>query len=166
MPTNLGNLPAGQRFPNGKVQIKRGVGDASTTLNNAAAGRTISDSNGNPFQIQYTPTYPCYWIVKSNIMAHGLNDGAGWRRWDHSICITPADADGDTVGFQCPQQIYDYTGGPEWRTSGANANFRLNAGTLYTAYLQFTYVNAGSVSFHIGPQWCRIVGRIVGEGFI
>ena len=114
-------------------------------------------------QISYTPRYPCYWVVHSTAMAHGYPDGAGWRRWDHIIGITPADADGVTAGFQCPHEIYDNSS-VEWRTVSGSCMFRLAAGTAYTASLQHLYLSAGTVQLYIGQIWCRIVGRIVGEG--
>ena len=164
MPTNLGVLPASKPFPNGKIQIKRGVADVSRNYAAANNGTTIVDSNGAPFQLQYTPVYPCYWLIKVNVMANGLNDGIGWRRWDHAINITPADADGNTAGVQAPCQVYDYTT-VQWRTFASSVIFKLNAGITYTAYLTTASVGAGTVTVHVGPQWCRIVGRVIGESF-
>lgn len=166
MPTNLGVLATDKPFLNGKVQIRRGAADLGRNYTSANAGQAITDSNGAQMAITYTPTYPCYWVVKTNVMAHGLNDGAGWRRWDHSIGLSPADVNGDSTGFQSPGSIYDYTGGPEWRTFSCSAMFRLAAGTAYTSYLVFTYVSAGTAIVHVGSMWCRIVGRIVAEGYL
>lgn len=163
-PTNLSALPSNAPVPNGRVQIMRGAADASTNVNTATGGGTgITDANGKLFAITYTPKYPCFWIVHSNIMAHGYPDGVGWRRWDHGIYISPADADGIGLGFQCPMGLYDNST-VEWRTVGGSAMFRLNAGTAYTAYLAHCYLTAGTAVYHVGQQWCRIVGRIVGEG--
>lgn len=164
MPTNLGQLPSNVPLTNNRVQIKRGAADASVNYNTSTAqGTTILDSNGAGMQIVYRPVYPCYWIVRSNVMAHGYPDGSGWRRWDHTIRITPADADGILIGFQCPHQVYDNST-VEWRTSASTALFRLNAGTTYTAYLAHEYITKGTVQVHVGPQWCRIMGMVVGEG--
>jgi hypothetical protein len=165
MPTNLGLLSSDKPLPNGKVQMRRGVADGSATVANANSGQKIIDNGGGVMEIYYTPTYPCYWVVHSNIMAHGYPDGTGWRRWDHLIAISPADADGVTTGFECPHQLYDNTS-VEWRTVGASAMFRLNAGVAYTAYLATSYTSAGSVRYHTGPIWLRMVGRIVGEGVL
>ena len=165
MPTNLGNLPANARFANGKVQIKRGAADTAVDYSNAHNGWIISDGAGGDMRIVYTTTYPCWWIVHSNVMAHGYPDGAGWRRWDHSLYVTPADAYGVTQGFQCPHQNFDNST-VEWRTVGCSYTFKLNAGITYTAYMTTSYCSAGTVQVHTGPMWLRLVGRIVGEGML
>ena len=165
MPTPLAILPTNKPLSNGRVQIKRGVADTAVTVSNANSGQKISDGAGGFIQISYTPVYPCWWIVHSNIMSHGYPDGAGWRRWDHQICITPADALGVTMGYQCPHQNYDNST-VEWRTVAGSCSFSLLAGTAYTAYLTTSYLSAGNLQYHTGPQWVRIVGRIVGEGVV
>lgn len=164
MPTNLAALPSNVPIPNGRVQIKRGVTDNSVNYNTAtAAGTALQDGAGGNMQISYTPPYPCFWIVRSNVMAHGYPDGVGYRRWDHMIMITPADADGLTNGFECCEQVYDNST-IEWRTVSGSFAFRLNAGIAYTAYMAHWYLSAGTVQVHQGPQWTRIVGRAVSEG--
>ena len=162
MPTNLAALPSDKPVPNGKVQIKRGLVDGSVVVNSGNYGK-IQDGAGGFLQISYTPLYPCLWVINDNIMYHGVADGQGWRRVDHSIMISPADADGRTSGYQCPIQVYDQTT-VEWRTVAATATFRLNAGIAYTAYMNHTYIEKGSARYHTGPMWVRIIGRIVGEG--
>lgn len=165
-PTNLSALSSNLPIPNARVQIKRGTADAAANVNTSTPGGTgIYDANSNLMGITYTPRYPCFWVVHSNIMAHGYPDGTGWRRWDHGIYISPADADGVTLGFQCPHELYDNST-VEWRTVGGSAMFRLQAGVGYTAYLAHAYITAGTAQYHVGQQWCRIVGRIVGEGAI
>ena len=163
MPTNLGVLPSDKPIPGNRIQIKRGAADIAPAVSNANNGQKYIDGGGGYMEIYYTPLYPCYWIVKSNVMAHGVADGAGWRRWDHSIYISPADADGISQGVQCPHQLYDQTT-VEWRSVSATCLFRLNAGIAYTAYLATSYVSAGSAHYHTGGIWTRIIGRIVGEG--
>jgi len=164
MPTNLGVLPTNQPLTNGRVQIKRGAVDNLYQPNTGTPGGSgITDGAGNLMGINYTPTYNCYWVVKSNVMAHGWNDGAGWRRWDHGIYINPADANGISLGFQCPHQLYDASI-VEWRTVSGTAMFKLNGGVGYTAYLGHSYLSAGTIDVYTGPAWIRIVGRIVGEG--
>lgn len=165
MPTNLSDLASNLPAPNGRVQIKRGVGgDGAVNFNTATpAGTMFPDNAGGFMQISYTPRYPCFWVVHSCAMAHGYPDGSGWRRWDHGIYITPADADGVTLGFQCPHEIYDNSS-VEWRTVAGSCMFRLNPGITYTAYLAHTYITVGTVQLYIGQIWSRIVGRIVGEG--
>ena len=165
MPTNLAALPSNARIPNGKVQIKRGVADTAADYSNAHNGWGISDGAGGDMRITYTTVYPCWWIVHSNLMAHGYPDGAGWRRWDHAINISPADALGVTSGHVQPHQNFDNST-VEWRTVGASVAFKLNAGIFYTAFLTTNYVSAGYVQVHTGPMWTRIVGRIVGEGVV
>lgn len=162
-PTNLGVLPANTPLRNGKVQIKRGAADTVVNVSSANNGQKISDGAGGFMEIYFTPVYTCWWIVCSNIMSHGYPDGVAWRRWDHSIHITPADALGVTLGHQCPHQNYD-NGTVEWRTVSSSCAFKLNPGTAYTAYLASEYTSAGTVQYHTGPLWVRIVGRIVGEG--
>src|SRR4051812_12468450 len=130
MPTTFGRLPSDKPLPNGKVQMRRGAVDGSATVSNANSGQKIIDNGGGAMEIFYSPAYPCYWVIHSNIMAHGYPDGAGWRRWDHCIMLTPADADGIQVGAQCPHQLYDNTS-VEWRTVAASAMFRLDAGVAY-----------------------------------
>lgn len=164
MPTNLGVLPANQPVTNGRVQIKRGAVETVWQSNTGTPfGSGITDGAGTLMGITYTPKYSCTWIVKTNVMAHGLPDGIGWRRWDHSIFITPADANGITEGFRCPHQVYDNTT-VEWRTVAGGFAFRLNANVTYTAYIGHGYLSAGTIDVYTGPLWCRIVGRVVGEG--
>lgn len=165
MPTPLAQLPSNSPSPNGRVQIKRGAADTVVNLSAGNQGAIIPDGAGGNMQISYTPQYPCFWIIRSNIMAHGYPDGVGWRRWDHGIYITPADADGFTLGFQCPHQVYDNTT-VEWRTVSGSFCFRLLAGIGYTAYLAHVYQSAGTTQIHTGHQWCRITGRIVGESAV
>src|SRR6476620_861235 len=98
-------------------------------------------------------------------MAHGYPDGVTWRRWDHAIRISPADANGITLGHQCPHQVYDNST-IEWRTVAATVAFRLAAGVTYTAYLTSEYTSAGTVQIHTVLQWCRIVGPVVSEGVL
>lgn len=163
MPTNLGTLVSNKPLSTGKVQVKRGATEGAITLfNTTTSGTKLGDGVGGNMEISYTPTYPCYWAVHSNVMAHGHADSVGWRRWDHGIMISPADADGVTTGFVCPHQVYDLTT-VEWRSVGGSYTFRLNAGIKYTAYLAHIYLNAGRIHYYAGPQWLRIVGRIVGE---
>lgn len=162
-PTNLSALPSNLPITSGRVQIKRGAADVVVNLNTATAqGTVIPDGGGGNMQISYTPRYQCYWVIHTNIMAHGYPDGGGWRRWDHTIRITPSDADGITIGYQCPHEIYDNTS-VEWRTISGSCMFRLSAGVTYTAYMAHEYLSLGTAQIHTGPQWCRIVGRIVGE---
>lgn len=162
MPVNLGDLPLNMPLLNGKVQMKRGGADVVYNVAAGNNGQKILDNAGGNMEIFYTPRYPCWWIVHGNIMAHGYPDGVGWRRWDLSIRITPADVNGVVVGHQCPHQLYD-NGTVEWRTIGSSCAFRLAAGIAYNAYLCTEYTSAGTVQLHTGPQWCRILGRIVGE---
>lgn len=165
MPTPLAQLPSSEPIPNGRIQIKRGAADTAVNTNNATGNVPISDGAGGIMAIYYTPTAPCFWIVRSNMMAHGYADGTGWRRWDHGIMITPADADGYTTGFQCPEQLYDQTT-VEWRTVSGSFCFRLLPGIRYQAYLANLYVSAGTAQYHTGNMWCRIMGRIVGESAV
>lgn len=164
MPTNLSQLPSNLPVPGNRVQIKRGAADTLVNFNTAtAAGTVVPDGAGGNMQISYTPRYQCYWIVHTNIMAHGYPDGIGWRRWDHGIYCTPADADGIVLGSQCPHEVYDNTS-IEWRSVGTSFKFRLLPGITYTASLTHVYLTAGTVQVHTGYIWCRIIGRIVGEG--
>lgn len=163
-PTNLSALSSNLPIPNGRVQIKRGAADAAVNYNTATpAGTMILDSNGAGMQISYTPRYPCLWVVHTNVMGHGYPDGTAWRRWDHTIRITPADADGIVVGSQCCHALYDNST-VEWRTVASSCMFRLIAGTAYTAYMAHEYTDKGTSQIHIGNQWIRIIGRIVAEG--
>ena len=166
MPTNLAALPSDKPIPNGKIQIKRGAADTSPVLGTGtASGTKLSDGAGGFLQITYTPVYNCFWVVRSNIMAHGYPDGAGWRRWDIGIMISPADANGVTTGVQLGHQLYDNST-VEWRSVGGSYMFKLNAGVAYTAYLASMYVSAGSLRYHTGGMWARVVGRVVGEGVV
>jgi hypothetical protein len=164
-PTNLAALPSNQPIPNGRVQIKRGAADTIFGLGFTQDPQPIPDGGGGFMQISYTPRYPCYWVVHCNIMAHGNAAGGGWRTFQFSIHISPNDADGvsETAGGSLP--VYDNTT-VEWRTASVGAMFRLNAGTAYTAILYFDDVSSSNVGMHTGNMWCRIMGRIVGEGVL
>jgi hypothetical protein len=165
MPTPFGALPSTEPLPNGRIQIKRGVGgDGPVNFNTGTpAGTQFPDNAGGFMQISYMTKVPCFWIVHSCAMAHGYADGAGWRRWDHGIRITPADADGIVLGCQVPHELYDNST-VEWRTVAGSTLFRLNPNTFYTAFLSHEMCSAGTAVLYIGQIWSRIVGRIVGEG--
>lgn len=164
-PVNLADLPTNAPFRNGKVQIKRGAADTVYNVSAGNNGQKISDGAGGFAEIYFTPVYPCWWIISSNVMTHGYPDGVGWRRWDHGLRITPADVNGVLLGYQCCQQVYD-NGTIEWDTVAGTCAFKLAAGIAYTAYLTSEYTSAGTVQIHTGPQWLRIVGRVVGEGVV
>lgn len=164
MPTNLGILPATKPIPGARAQIKRGGADTVVSVTNAVAqGTILSDGAGGDMRIVYTPTYPCYWVVRGNVMTHGID--VIWSRVDYSIRITPADADGVVVGYQCPMQVYANTT-VEWRSWAGSYMFKLNPGVAYTAYLAFEYSYGYTQQYHTGPSWLRITGRVVGEGVL
>lgn len=160
--TNLGALASNVPVLNGLCQVKRGGAD---TMQNAVVNGGLYDGVGGDMRITFTPTAFCAWIVKANVIAHGLSDGVGWRRWDLGINITPADANGYVQGFYSPSQVYDMST-VEWRTMNAQAMFLLDPGVAYTAYLVTTSVSGGTVQYHTGPQWLRLVGRVAAEGWV
>jgi hypothetical protein len=166
MPTNFADLPSNLAAPIGKMQHKRGVTDGNQTFTTATVlGTKMVDGSGGLMQITYTPLYPCIWIVRANVMSCGAVDGIGWRRWDWSIFISPADVNGVTEGIRVPCQAYD-NGTVAWRTHAASYPFRLAANTAYTAYLAHAFLSGGSILYHSGPQWIRIMGRSVSEGVL
>lgn len=163
MPTNLSALPSNLPIPNGRVQFKHGQADTAPSMTQANAGQLLSDGAGGYMQIAYTPTYPCWWLVRGNVMTHGI-DGA-WCRCDYGIDISPADANGVTRGHQTCMQTYPNST-VEWHTYASSAMFRLNAGIAYTASLSWVYSYSNTQQYHTGPNWLRIIGRIIGEGAI
>ena len=163
MPTNLAVLPSDKPITNGRCQIKRGASDVAINYNNTVPSGKLQDGAGGWMEIFYTPTYACYWVVRGNLMTHGL-DG-DWRRCDFGVCITPADAEGTTLGYQACMQTYPYTT-VEWRTWAASYMFKLNPGVAYTAYLAWWYSSGYTQQIHFGPRWLRITGRIVSEGVL
>lgn len=163
-PTNLSALPSNLPAPNQRVQIKRGVASTDITVNNAVpAGTKLQDGAGGLMQITYTPTYNCYWVVRSNMLWAGV-DG-GWQRCDHSIMISPADMDGTTNGLQRCMELYDQ-GTVNWRTHAVSACFRLAGGVAYTAYMAFAYSAGYNQKYHTNTPWTRIFGVVYGEGFV
>jgi|tagenome__1003787_1003787.scaffolds.fasta_scaffold20741469_3 hypothetical protein len=164
MPTNLGALPSDKPIPNARCQFKRGAADTTVDVSNVvAAGTRLSDGAGGFMQISYTPTYPCYWVIRGNVMTHGVD--AIWSRIDFGIRIAPNDADGVVTGVSCPTQVYANST-VEWHSWAASYMFRLNAGVAYTATLTFEYSWGYTQRYHTGPNWIRITGRAVGEGVL
>jgi hypothetical protein len=161
MPTPLADLPSNKPIPNGKVQIKRGAEGSVQVSNLVPYGTRLSDGAGGSYEISYTPTYPCFWIIRANVMAVG--DNGGWQRWDYRINITPADADGRTACFTAPTELYD-SGTVSWRTFASGGRFRLNAGIAYTVFLTHSYSSGYYQRYHTNGQYTRLIGRIVGEG--
>jgi hypothetical protein len=159
MPTNLGDLYANRPVPNGKIQIKRGVEGSVDVANITPYGTKLSDGAGGFYEISYTPTYACYWVVRANVMAHQAT-GNVWQRWDYRLNITPADADGAT-GITCIAELHTSL---SWRTFVTNARFRLNPGIAYTAFLTHQYSTGDWHRYHTNGLYTRLVGRIVGEG--
>jgi hypothetical protein len=164
-PTSLGALPSSLPFPNQRVQIKRGAAAVDLTVSNqVAAGTKLTDGSGGPMEISYQPLYACYWLVRSNSIWRGRSDSdANWRRVDHSIRISPADADGVTVGHQRPATVYP-SGTVQWRTFSCSYMFRLAAGVTYTAYMAFEYSSGYWQEYHAGAGYHRILGVVIGEG--
>ena len=162
-PTNLGALPSNLPVPNQRVQIKRGVTDTAQSVSNlVAAGTKLSDGAGGLMEISYQPRYPCYWLVRGNSMWRARSDqDANWRRVDHSIRITPADANGVTLGHQRPVTCYPTI---EWRTHAISYMFKLAAGITYIAYLAFEYSTGYWQEYHTGRPYMRLIGVVIGEG--
>ena len=163
MPTNLDLLPSNEPIRAGRVQIKRGAVNVAPSVTSANNGQKLNDGTGTPIEIYYTPKYACYWVVRGQMMTHGV-DG-DWRRCDFGILISPADAEGRTLGYQCCMQTYPNST-VEWRTWSGSFMFKLNPGVAYSAYLTWQYSSGYTQQYHTGPQWIRIIGRVVGEGVV
>jgi len=163
MPTAYSALPTNAPIPNGRVQIKRGKADVGINASSLAVGQKITDSGGGFIEIFYTPTYDCWWVVRTQVLTVGIS--GGWQRCDWAIFITPADMNGVTRGYIHPCQCYD-SGTVSWRTSSGSYAFRLRAGVTYNAYLGHQYRSGGEQQYHTGSAWTRIIGRVVGEGFV
>lgn len=161
-PTNLGVLPSNLPLPNQRVQIKRGQVDGAPEVSNLVAyGSKLIDGAGGYMEISYTPRYDCRWLIRSNVMWHG-KDG-GWQRADHGLVLSPADADGITIGHQRCMLMYNNTT-VEWRTAACSAMFRLRAGITYNASIQFLYSSGYWQRYHHGPAYTRLIGLVLGEG--
>lgn len=161
-PITLGVLPSNLPLPNQRVQIKRGQADGAPEVSNLiASGTKLSDGAGGYMEISYTPRYDCCWLVRSNVMWHGV-DG-GWQRVDHGIILSPADFDGVTNGHTRCMLVYNNTV-VEWRTAACSAMFRLRAGVAYTASLQFIYSSGYWQRYHHGFPYTRLFGVVLGEG--
>ena len=165
MPANLADLPSNQPIPNARCQFKTGIWNGQTNVTNTISNIQIPDDGlGNSFmEISYTPRYPCLWVVRSNSIWCGIS--GGWQRVDHTIQINPADADGQVVGGQTIAEVYDNTT-VGWCPFPCHAAFRLNAGIAYKAYMAFGYSSGGVQALYYGPEYLRLMGRVVGEGVI
>ena len=163
MPTNLADLPSNKPIPNARCQMKVGQSNNAFHVNSANNGAKMGDGVGGFMEIQYQATYPCLWVVRTNFIFCGVN--GGWQRNDHGVYITPADADGQTHGCTTLADVYDSTT-VGWIPWSGCAVFRLNAGVLYTAYVVHIYSAGGTQQFYLGPEYARIIGRVVGEGAI
>lgn len=164
-PTKLGDLPSNLPFPNQRVQIKRGVGVTDQSVSNlVAAGTKLNDGAGGLMEISYQPRYPCYWLVRANIINKARSDqDSVWRRCDFGLYISPADADGITEGHARPTNNFPTL---EWRTASFSYMFKLNAGITYTAYIGFRYSSGYWQVYHTNTPWHRIFGVVLGEGEI
>lgn len=161
-PVILGSLPSNLPLPNQRVQIKRGVASTSPEVSNLITyGSKLSDGGGGYLEISYTPRYPCYWLIRGNVMWHG-KDG-GWQRADMGVRISPADVDGIALGHQRCTLMYNNTV-VEWKTVSVSAMFHLAAGIAYTAYLSFEYSSGYWQRYHTGGPYTRIFGVVLGEG--
>jgi hypothetical protein len=154
-PTPLGVLPSDKPIPNQRCQIAIGGYEGANNWQAGDAGITM------PYMtISYRPTYDCWWVVRSNQIATGVN--GGWQRWDHSIICTPADLDGYNEA-RIVTDCYD-AGTVGWCAWAGCAGFRLGAGTLYTASLVMQYSSGGIQQSYGGSQYSRIIGVAYGEG--
>jgi hypothetical protein len=164
-PTNLGDLPSNLPFPNQRVQIKRGaVATDQSVSNQIAAGTKLNDGQGGLMEIFYQPRYPCYWLVRGNLICKARADqDNNWRRCDWGLYISPADALGVTLGHSRPTNNYPTL---EWRTCSFSYMFKLNAGITYNAYLAFQYSTGYWQVYHTNYMWHRIFGVVIGEGEI
>jgi hypothetical protein len=162
-PTNLGNLPSNLPFPNQRVQVKRGAAVTDQSVSNlVASGTKLTDGAGGPMEIYYQPRYPCYWLVRANLICKARSDQAAeWRRCDFALYVSPADANGVTLGHSRPTNNYPTL---EWRTCAFSYMFKLNAGITYTAYLAFQYSTGYWQVYHTNAPWHRIFGVVLGEG--
>ena len=164
-PTNLGDLPSNLPFPNQRVQVKRGAAVTDQAVSNLiAAGTKLSDGAGGLMEIFYQPRYACYWLVRGNIIVKARSDQDGnWRRCDFGLYISPADANGVTLGFSRPTNNYPTL---EWRTCAFSFMFKLNPGITYNTYLGFQYSTGYWQLYHTNTPWHRIFGVVLGEGEI
>jgi hypothetical protein len=165
-PTPLGLLPSNLPLPNQRVQVKRGApnGIDYTVSNQVAAGTILNDGAGGPMSVSYQPRYACYWLVRTNSIWRGRSDSdAAWRRCDHGIRITPADALGVTVGYKRPAPLYP-SSVVQWRTHACSFLFKLNPGITYTASMTFEYSSGYWQEYHSAANFHRIIGVVLGEG--
>ena len=155
MPTALGALPSNKPIPNQRVQVALGVAEA---VNHWVAGDA---GTGLPnMGISYTPTYPCWWVVRANQIVSAVN--GGWNRWDYGIYLSPADLDGQFRTYVVCD-VYD-SGTVGWLSYAGCASFRLAANTTYTAYLAAGFSSGGVQQTYGGSAYSRLIGVIHGEG--
>ena len=155
MPTALGALPSNKPIPNGRVQVNLGPADAPNHWTAADAGIAL-------LGISVTPDYPCWWVIRTNMIVAGVN--GGWQRWDYAITCEPADVSGlGSTKVVC--DVYD-SGTVGWLAYAGLATFRLAAGTAYTSYVRSGYSSGGTQQTWAGSLYSRMVGVTHGEGVV
>ena len=167
MPKALGVLASDQPIPNGRVQLKRAAAAYGVwrVSNQIAEGTVYPDGAGGGMEISVTPSSPCLWIVRANVMIRGAPGNCpGWFRVDWQIRLSPADLDGlnQHVGTT---HVYDGNV-VSYRTFAGGTCFRLDGGQAYKASLTHGYSDGYYQDVYIAPDVTRLIGRTVGEGVL
>jgi len=114
------------------------------------------DAAGNPLQLAFTPTVPCWWDVEMHVGILQSLTASYITNWVNLV-LSPADLDGIDVQAEIEtgnSTVQQYLHRHLFRT------YRLNAGTPYIVYGNFTQLStAGSHQYNQNPAYLWISGR-------
>jgi hypothetical protein len=159
MPTALGALPSTQPIPNGRVQVKvAAITGSEAWMDASNNGQKLFDGGSGAMEVAYTPIYPCYWVVRSNLITRGI--AGGWQRWHYDIKLSQP----DRVGFQVTRVATQNHESVGWCAFAGAAIFRLAAGVAYTCALHAGYSSGGTQAWYCSNEYSRLIGRVVSEG--
>jgi hypothetical protein len=159
MPTALGLLPSNQPIPNGRVQSKIAAHTgAEMWVNAGTSGQKLSDGATGAMEIAVTPTYDCFWVVRSNLIVRGLDPS--WQRWDYTLRLDKPDRN----GFTYRDIVTKGHSAVGWTAFAGRAVWRLAGGTAYTCAIYAGYQSGGTTAWYCSNEYTRLIGRTVAEG--
>jgi len=126
-----------------------------TAVQNRLYDRGIGAASTLPIEITYTPPVDCYWEVHGHV-GEMVKQDANYHYGDVALTITPADADGVTLGANSRETQHSTV--QTHMNYQVRKVFRLSAGVKYTAYLSFT-PQAGTWAYGLSPGELFIEGK-------
>jgi hypothetical protein len=163
-PTNFGDLATNKPFPNGAMQVKRGVKDTYTNYTSAVAAGTVFPDGGGTgglMQLTVTPIVPCFWLTTAESL--WWSPDAIWSRGDFGLRLSPADLDGRSAMARCAVAVNSAV---PWRRYATSMMWRLSANIVYTVSMTWEYSSGYNQQFSTSPLWYQIYGLLLGENVV